>query len=182
MSETTVEVQHTVLDVSSKLQGERQNLSKHLTFHVHDGVYGVEIACVKEIIEYGTITRVPMAPRHIRGVINIRGKVVPIIDLAERLEKPSGQTDKRTCIIVVGIEDEDEVVDLGFVVDMVDEVIDLAEDEIEPAPSFGTEVRSDFIVGMGQVEEKFFVLLDLNQVMSVVELSELVANHVHKVN
>lgn len=181
MSDATVDVQQTILDVYGDVGQTLRNSTKYLTFHIDDCIYGVDISNIKEIIEYSAFTRVPMAPRHIRGVINIRGKVVPVIDLAERLNKTSQAVSRRTCIIIASIEDEGEDVDLGFLVDMVDEVIDLDKNTIEPAPSFGTEIRGDFIIGMGKVDNKFFVLLDLDQVMSIEELSELVANYVHDI-
>lgn len=148
---------------------------KFLTFRLHDTVYGVEITRIKEIIEYGGITRIPMTPPSIRGVLNLRGNVVPIIDLAERLGcGGDGDVSRRTCVIITEVEDEGEVMDIGFVVDAVDQVIGIHEDHIEATPSFGTNIKSEFISGMGNVDEKFVILLDMDAVFAVDELTALV--------
>lgn len=148
---------------------------KFLTFRLHNTAYGVEITRIKEIIEYGGITRIPMTPPCIRGVINLRGNVVPVVDLAERLEvSAEGEVSRRTCVIITEVEDEDEVMDIGFVVDAVDQVVGIHEDHIEAAPSFGTDVKSEFICGMGNVNDKFVILLDMDSVFSVEELGSLV--------
>lgn len=147
--------------------------SKFLTFYLSGSVYGIQIDSVKEIIEYGGVTHVPMTPEYIRGVINLRGRVVPVIDLGARLEKGTHEVTKRTCIIIVEVQSESESCDIGFVVDLVNEVIDIQPDDIEPAPSFGADIRVDFIAGMAKLGEGFTVLLDLQNVLSVEELSEL---------
>ena len=148
--------------------------TKYLTFRVGDEILGTNIDNVNEIIEFSEMTRVPLTPPHIRGVSNLRGNVVPIIDLAVRLGKESADVTKRTCIIIVEMEDDGEKMDIGFVVDEVDEVLDIHADAIEPAPQFGADIRSDFISGMGKLEGKFVVLLSLEEVLSIKELSELI--------
>lgn len=147
---------------------------KFLTFRLDDTVYGVEITRIKEIIEYGGITHIPMTPPSIRGVLNLRGNVVPIVDLAERLECGGGDVSRRTCVIITEMEDEGEIMDIGFVVDAVDQVVGIHEDHIEAAPAFGTEIKSEFISGMGNVDDNFVVLLDMETVFAVNELIELV--------
>ena len=148
---------------------------KYLTFNVNGEAYGSEIDRIKEIIEYGSITRVPLTPIYLRGVINLRGNVVPVVDLATRLGKDINQVTKRTCIIIVEMKSiNDEVMDIGFVVDEVDEVMDIPEDQITATPQFGTDIRADFISGMGKLNEKFVVLLQMEEVLSITELSELV--------
>ncbi|MDH5444923.1 MAG: chemotaxis protein CheW [Gammaproteobacteria bacterium] len=148
---------------------------KFLTFRLNNTVYGVEITRIKEIIEYGGITRIPMTPPCIRGVINLRGNVVPVVDMAERLEV-GHETDvsRRTCVIITEMEDEGEKMDIGFVVDAVDQVVGIHEDHIEATPSFGTDVKSEFIAGMGNVNEKFVILLDVDTVFDVEALGTLV--------
>jgi len=149
---------------------------KYLTFHVSNELYGSEIDRIKEIIEYGAITRVPLTPQYLRGVINLRGNVVPVVDLAIRLEKSINPVTKRTCIIIVEMKSLDgEVMDIGFVVDEVDEVMDIAHDQITAAPQFGTDIRSEFISGMGKLHNKFAILLQMEEVLSIIELMELVA-------
>lgn len=160
-----------VTDLDAILEQDEKTL-RFLTFHVDDVVYGVDIVNIKEILEYHTVTAIPMAPKFIRGVLNLRGSVVPIIDLAVRLGKSRGEDTNRTCIIVIETLDDDEKIELGFIVDSVDEVLGLNEDEIEPSPSFGVDIRTDFIDGMGKKNDDFIILLNLESVFSVDELSE----------
>ena len=150
---------------------------KFLTFRLKESRYGIDIKSIKEIIEYGGITHIPMTPDCIRGVINLRGNVVPVVDLPVRLERTGGELSNRTCIIIVEMEDKDDegvTMDVGFVVDAVDEVVGIREEDIESTPAFGAEIRTDFIKGMGKVNNKFVVLLDMATVLSVKELGDLV--------
>jgi len=149
-------------------------LKKYLTFNVGGDVFGAGINFIKEIIEHGKYTRVPLSNTVIRGVINLRGHVVPVVDLAKRLGCESHPVNKRTCIIIIDMEYDGEKVDLSFVVDSVDEVVDLDDISIEAAPSFGLDIRQDFIEGMGKLQNGDFVkLLDLSTVLSVDELSNI---------
>ena len=150
--------------------------TKYLTFKVAGELLGTEIDNINEIIEFSEMTRVPLTPPHIRGVSNLRGNVVPIIDLAVRLGKKSSEVTKKTCIIIVEMDDDGEKMDIGFVVDEVDEVLDIHADAIEPAPQFGADISSDYINGMGKVDGQFVILLLLNEVLSITGLSELVSN------
>ena len=148
---------------------------KFLTFMAKGEIYGAEVDRIKEIIEYGTITRVPLTPNYLRGVINLRGNVVPVVDLATRLGKVTEDVSKRTCIIIVEMKTADEeVVDIGFVVDEVESVMNILEEQITAAPQFGTDIRPDFISGMAQLKDQFVVLLQLEEVLSITELAELV--------
>jgi len=155
--------------IANEVEGD-----KYLTFRIDETSYGVEITRIKEIIEYGGITRIPMTPPSIRGVLNLRGNVVPIVDLAERLECSSGEVSRRTCVIITEVEDEGDVMDIGFVVDAVEQVVGIHEDHIEATPSFGTKVKSEYISGMGNINNKFVILLDMDTVFSVTELATLV--------
>lgn len=156
------------------MEDEAGNIEKYLTFNVAGKSFGANINCIKEIIEHGRFTRVPLSQSNIRGVINLRGHVVPVVDLAKRLGFESQPVNKRTCIIIVEITDGHESVDIGYVVDAVDEVIDLHVNDVEPAPEFGLDVRHDFIAGMGKLpSDEFIKLLDLDTVLSVQELSEV---------
>ena len=114
---------------------------------------------------------VPMVPAFIRGVINLRGSVVPVVDLAVRFGSQAAAITKRTAIVIVELEDETEKMDVGVVVDRVNEVLDIANEDIEPPPSFGAKIRTDFIHGMGKVDERFIILLNMCRVLSVDELS-----------
>jgi purine-binding chemotaxis protein CheW len=154
---------------------ERLDLDEHqyLTFQLLGEVYGIGILSIKEILEYGELTHVPMMPESIRGVINLRGSVVPVIDLSTRLGKVKGETNKKTCIVILEIQHEEDIMDVGIVVDAVNEVLEIPPNEIEPPPSFGAKIRTDFITGMGKIQNKFVVLLNIEQVLSVEELSFL---------
>ena len=146
---------------------------QYLTFTVTGEVFGVAIVSIKEIIEYRATTEVPMMPDFMRGVINLRGRVVPVIDLAVRFGRPRGELTARSCIVIVEAQQEGEQHDLGVVVDAVSAVADIADADIEPPPSFGARLRSEFITGMGKLGEKFVILLDVNRVLSIDELSTL---------
>ncbi len=146
---------------------------QYLTFQLSGEMYAVGILNVKEIIEYGQLTEIPMMPAFIRGVINLRGAVVPVVDLAARFGHTQSEIGKRTCIVIVEVRQEDSRHDLGIMVDAVSEVLEIPGSEIEPAPSFGAKIRADFIAGMGKVAGKFVILLDIQRVLSVDEMAVL---------
>jgi len=166
------------LATTNELIAEMEGLgSKYLTFRIGGELLGTDIDSIQEIIEYTAMTRVPLTPSHIRGVSNLRGKVIPIVDMAVRLGKASNsEITKRTCIIIVEMEDDGEQIDIGFVVDEVEEVLDIHASNIEPAPQFGTDIPSDYINGMGKVNGKFVILLSLNEILSIKDLSALISN------
>lgn len=147
--------------------------AQYLTFMLGGEVFAIGILVVKEIIEYQSLTEVPMMPAFVRGVINLRGAVVPVMDLQARFSRPPSPATKRTCIVIVEVEAEGERQVIGVVVDAVNEVLDIAPADIEPPPSFGARIRSEFICGMGKVKGKFVILLDVNQVLSLEELGAL---------
>lgn len=150
-----------------------QELQQYLTFMLGGEVFAIGILHIKEIIEYGQLTGVPMMPEFIRGVINLRGAVVPVVDLASRFGgKPSPVT-RRTCIVILELLVDEETQVIGVVVDAVNEVLEIAGTEIEPPPSFGTRIRTDFIQGMGKVNEKFVIILNVNNVLSTDDLMVL---------
>ena len=148
-------------------------IQQYLTFMLHGEMYAVGILNVKEIIEYGQLTEIPMMPAFIRGVINLRGSVVPVIDMAARFGGQHAQVQRRTCIVIVEVRQDDAKHDLGIMVDAVSEVIEIHGADIEPPPSFGAKIRADFIAGMGKVAGKFIILLDIQRVLSIEELSTL---------
>jgi purine-binding chemotaxis protein CheW len=131
---------------------------------------------VKEIIEFAGITDVPMMPDSIRGVINLRGAVVPVMDLSARFGRPQSVPGKRTCIVIVELESDGERQLTGVVVDAVSAVLDIPASDIEPAPSFGTRIRGDFIAGMGKVNGRFVILLDVDSVLALDGLPDLAAD------
>lgn len=155
--------------------------SQYLTFTLGGEMFAVGILCVKEIIEYGSLTEIPMMPAFIRGVINLRGAVVPVIDLAARFGGRPTEVGKRTCIVIVeigdaGTADDATRHDIGIIVDAVSEVLDIPAGEIEPPPTFGARIRADFIFGMGKVAGKFVIILNIDRVLSVDEIALIAAS------
>ena len=148
------------------------NVQQFLTFVLSDEIYGIGILHIREIIEYANLTIVPLMPDFISGVINLRGNVVPVVNLARRFEQTSKEIGKRTSIVIIDIKDSDgESVEIGIIVDVVNEVIELSESEIAAPPTFGTKIRADFIHGMGKIDDRLMILLDVNHVLSINELS-----------
>ncbi|MDD5298585.1 MAG: chemotaxis protein CheW [Rhodocyclaceae bacterium] len=154
---------------------------QYLTFQLGGEMFAVGILNVKEIIEYGAVTEIPMVPRFIRGVINLRGSVVPVIDLSARFGGGATQVGRRTCIVIVELpENEDQQV-IGVVVDAVSEVLEIPGSDIEAAPKFGARIRADFIHGMGKVKdrlsggqsERFVIILNVARVLASEEISLL---------
>ena len=143
---------------------------QYLTFTLGGEMFAVAILNVKEIIEYGTVTEIPMMPGFIRGVINLRGAVVPVIDLSCRFGGKSTEVARRTCIVIIELMQDDQKHDIGIMVDAVSEVLEIARSEIEPPPTFGAKIRTDFISGMGKVNGKFVIILDVARVLSVEEI------------
>ncbi len=151
----------------------QQQQGQYLTFIVGKEKLGISIHDVKEIIEISNITRVPMTPDYIKGVINLRGNVVPVVDLSARLSRETSELTKRSCIVLVEVVTEESPQSIGMLVDQVNEILEIPEENIQPAPEFGAEVRVEFIQAMGRVDEDFIILLEINRVLSVAELSQL---------
>lgn len=146
-------------------------VTQFLTFELNNEAYGINILKIKEIIDYGNITRVPMMPEFIEGVINLRGSVVPVVNLALRFSQQSSPKTKRSSIVILELKGENETIEIGIIVDVVNEVLDLLSTEIEPSPSFGTKIRTDFICGMGKVSDQLLILLNIENILSIAELS-----------
>jgi len=142
-----------------------------LTFMLGGKIYGLDILNIKEIIEYGEVTEVPMTPDFISGVINLRGSVVPVIDLTQRFSNKETEITKRTSIIILEVKNDDLSIDIGITVDLVNEVLDIHPGEIEPAPALGNQIQTNFISGMAKVDGKLLILLDIENVLSIDELS-----------
>jgi purine-binding chemotaxis protein CheW len=152
-------------------------IAQYLTFQLSGEMYAVGILNVKEIIEYGQLTEIPMMPAFIRGVINLRGSVVPVIDLSARFGGQQTAASRRTCIVIIeighGEGDDTSRHDVGVVVDAVSEVLEVSSADIEPPPTFGAKIRADFIDGMGKIGGKFVIILDIQKVLSVDEIAAL---------
>lgn len=164
---TQIEQQNTAQEVAG------DNVTQLLTFKLNTQVYGINILNIKEIIDYGSITRVPLMPEFIAGVINLRGSVVPVVNLALRFSEKSPARTKRSSIVILEVKYEEQTMEIGITVDVVNEVLDILSSDIEPAPSFGTKIRTDFISGMGKVKDQLLVLLNIESILSIDELSTL---------
>ncbi len=145
---------------------ERQ---QYLAFTLAGGEYAIGILKVREILQYEEITKVPSTPRFVRGVINLRGSVIPVVDLAVKFGFPVAPLTKRTCILVVEPALDGVAAVMGLVADAVSEVIELGPDDVEEPPSFGTRVKVDYLVGVGKVGRKFVLLLDIDKILSADE-------------
>ncbi len=149
------------------------DISQYLTFQLCGETFAIGILAIKELLEYMPMTQVPMMPSFVRGVMNLRGAVVPVIDLSLRFGKGETLVQRRTCVVIVEIEHEEQQQYIGILVDAVHEVLAIPDTDILAAPQFGNHIRSDFIAGMAKVNHKFVVLLDLSQALSVEEMSLL---------
>ena len=148
---------------------------QYLSFRLDDEEYAVAILRVKEILRYEPVTRVPTTPAFIRGVINIRGRMVPIIDLAVKLGLSPRQVTKWTCMVVVEVRLDDEDTIMGLMVDAVQQVLELSPGEIEEPPAFGPQIHVDYLLGMGKAGQKFVMLLDIDRVLATNELVHIAA-------
>src|SRR5215831_4152095 len=149
--------------------------SQYLTFLLRGEEYAIRILSVKEIIAHDAVTRVPKTPAWIRGVINLRGSVVPVVDLATKFSLGESAITKSTCIVIVEVSLEGEQAVMGVLADAVDEVIHLAPESVEPPPAFGSRVSVDYLTGIGKLGGKFVLILDIDRVLSCDELLEAVS-------
>jgi len=150
-----------------------QDQQQYLTFMLGGEVFAIGILAIKEIIEYGNLTEVPMMPDYIRGVINLRGSVVPVVDLSARFGRRNTEPNRRTCIVIIEVASDQEKQVIGVMVDAVNEVLEIPRDQIEPPPAFGAKIRTDFICGMGKVGSKFVIILNVGNVLSISDLALL---------
>jgi purine-binding chemotaxis protein CheW len=151
---------------------------RYLTFVLGGEVFALPILDITEIMEYRNLTVVPMMPSFLRGVINLRGRVVPVVDMAARFDRGSTQIARRTGIIIVETpshadDGDDRTQDIGILVDAVNKVVHLTADDIEPPPAFGAGIRTDFIAGMAKDNDEFIIILDISHVLSLDEMARL---------
>ena len=144
---------------------------KFLTFLMANEKYGLEILKVREIMGMMDVTSVPTTPPFVRGVINLRGKVIPVVDLRLKFGLEAKEDTQRTCIIVVHLTHTAQEMTMGIIVDEVSDVLDIDQNQIEPPPSFGANIRTDFILGMGKVDQKVMTMLDIDRVLSDQEIA-----------
>ena len=145
----------------------------YLTFKLGEEQFGVHVSQVLNILEMTSITRVPKSPEYMKGVINLRGKVLPVIDARIKFGMEETEYTNNTCIIVMDLEMEEKPINIGTIVDGVLSVVEISENEIEPPPSIGSKFKSEFIYGMAKVEEEFIMLVDMQKVITADEMTEI---------
>jgi purine-binding chemotaxis protein CheW len=146
--------------------------AQYLTFLVGDEEYGVSVLRAKEIIEYGDVTTVPSAPPCVRGVINLRGSVVPVVDLAVKFGRDPSPVTRRSCIVVVEVRGAGTQSVMGIVADRVSQVADLPPESIEPPPAFGAGIRTEWLLGLGRADRRFLLLLDVDSALADLAVCE----------
>lgn len=167
-------MRETTASSESASGGVRARDGKYLTFALAQEEYGLEILKVREIIGYIEVTAVPQTPHYVKGVINLRGQVIPVVDLRSKFGMEAAEITDQTCIIVVEIMQGSRTFSTGIVVDRVQEVLDISGSDIEDAPQFGATVSTDFILGMGKIGDSVKILLDIDRVLGEENLSTLV--------
>jgi purine-binding chemotaxis protein CheW len=150
---------------------EISQTTQYLTFKLQDEIFALDISTVREVLDFTIVTKVPRTPDFMRGVINLRGSVVPVIDLRLKFGMTVTEKTVNTCVIIVEVKVDGETVILGVLADSVQEVKDLENDQIEPAPRIGTHLKTDFIKGMGKHNDQFLMILDIDKVFSSNELA-----------
>ena len=146
---------------------------QYLTFTLEDELFAVDVIKVREVLDYTNITKIPRTPDYMRGVINLRGSVVPVLDLRLKFGMSKTENTINTCIIVMEVVTDTETIILGALADSVQEVFELEPDQIEPTPRIGTRFNAEFLKGMGKRDEKFLMILDIDKVFTFEELSEM---------
>lgn len=154
------------LDSASQTEADQ-----YLTFILSKEEFAVPIMQVKEIIEYHDLTNVPMVPEFIAGALNLRGSIVPVINLAVKFGMPPSEISRRTCVVIMEVTVDNEQVVMGILVDKVLQVLDIADEDIDAAPTLGAQIRTDFIKGMGKLEDRFVIILAITKVLSAEEIA-----------
>lgn len=154
-------------------QANEEGTLQFLIFSLNGALFGVNLILVKEISQYGIVTMVPLMPSYIKGVINLRGSVIPIIDLSARFNHGLTAVNKRSCIVILDITQDGESNDIGILVDDVAAVLKIEHAQIESAPAFGASVRSEFIAGISKFNERFVVLLDIAKTLPLDDLADI---------
>lgn len=144
---------------------------QYLTFQLGDEIFAIDVSHVREILEFTTVTKVPGTPEYMRGVINLRGSVVPVLDIRLKFGMLAAEKTVNTCIIVVEVSFDGETTIIGALVDSVQEVFELDPEQIEPAPKIGMQLKTEFIKGMGKKDERFIIILDIGKVFTFEEIA-----------
>ncbi|MDH3325426.1 MAG: chemotaxis protein CheW [Gammaproteobacteria bacterium] len=159
-------------DVNNRIVDKAQ-VKKYLTFLLDEKTYAVSILKVKEILEYDTVTPIPKMPDFVFGAINLRGKVVPVVDLRQCLEQKKCEIGKRSCIVIIEVAHNAASANIGIVVDAVSKVMDFNFSDIEKAPALGESIDTDFIEAMGKIDDQFVIMLNIDKIMTMEEVSKL---------
>jgi len=152
---------------------ESGKITQYLTFILDEEVFALEIGKVREVLDFTTLTKVPQTPAFMRGVINLRSSVVPVVDMRLKFGMAKTEQTVNTCIIIAEIELDGDTTVLGALADSVQEVVELDQDQIEPPPKIGTRLKTEFIRGMGRQDERFIILLDIDKIFSTDELTQV---------
>jgi len=147
-----------------------EETTQYLTFKLEDELFGLDIGKVREVLDFPAITKIPQTPDYMRGVINLRGSVVPVVDLRCKFGMDQVENTVNTCIIIVEVQLESETMIVGAMADAVQEVLDLEQNQIEPPPRIGTRLNTDFIKGMGKHADQFIIILDIDEVLSAADM------------
>jgi len=152
---------------------DKEFAKKYLTFLLNEKTFAVSILKVKEILEYGTVTPIPKMPNFVFGAINLRGKVVPVVDLRQCLEQQQCEINKRSCIVIIEVAHKNVSTNIGIIVDAVSKVLDFSTADIELAPQLGESINTEFIEGMGKLNDQFVILLNIDKIVSLEEIDKL---------
>ena len=147
--------------------------NQYLTFTLDEEWYAIEVSKIKEVLEYQTITRVPKTPQFMCGVINVRGGVVPVVDLREKFGLDIAEATVDTCIVVLEVNVDGETIVIGTIADTVEEVVEIPPDQIEPTPKIGTKLDTEFIEGIGKMNETFLIILDIDKIFTTEDISRV---------
>lgn len=161
---------------------EASETIQYLTFKLGDELFGVDVSKAREVLDFSEVTNVPQMPDYMLGVINLRGSVVPVINLRRKFGMAETEQTIDTCIIVIEVEIDGDVIVIGTMADAVQEVLDLTEAQIEPPPRLGTKLNTEFIKGMGNVNEQFLIILDIDRVFTAEELAAIEGRETETVN
>jgi len=167
VTQLTQEVAHRTVDT--------QQTKKYLTFLLKEKTFAISILKIKEILEYGKVTPIPKMPDFVSGAINLRGKVVPVVDLRKCLEQENCEISKRSCIVIIEVAHNHSSANIGIIVDAVSKVMDFSPADIEKAPRLGETINTEFIEGLGKLDDQFVILLNMDKIMSMEEISKLTA-------
>lgn len=159
---------------SSSASSAEPSSLQYLTFVLASELYAVPIETIREVIEFQGLTRIPLAPAAVPGVVNLRGSVVPVVDLSVRFDKGATQVGRRTCVVIVETETDEGLQAVGLIVDAVSEALEVSPAQLEQRPAFGSGLRGDFVLGMLNLDGRFVVVLDMRAVLSLAELEQLV--------